>query len=136
LQTTILWLDLSEMYWTDNENNSTINCNKYDRGITKYNVCPKLVRPQIFTLTQVAFCFQSWIYSICSFCAVRFCHQQYCESAVFFYVHMVQTEGFQTKEVILNSDQWLLSFITNYFRNLCSQVPKYVSRKKNITASV
>jgi hypothetical protein len=28
---------------------------------------------------------------------------------------MVQGEGIQTKEVIINNDQWLLGYITNYF---------------------
>ena len=48
---------------------------------------------------------------------------------------MVQTEGFQTKEVIINNGQWLLGYITNYCTNFCSQGAKLVSRKKNITAS-
>jgi len=48
---------------------------------------------------------------------------------------MVQTEGFQTNEVIINNGQWLLCYITNYFTNFCSQGPKHVSRKRNITAS-
>ena len=43
---------------------------------------------------------------------------------------MVQTEGFQTKEVIINNGQWMLGYITNYFTNFCSPVPKHVSRKK------
>jgi hypothetical protein len=34
-----------------------------------------------------------------------FSHQQYCASAIFFYVNMVQNEGFQTKEVIINNGQ-------------------------------
>ena len=66
------------------------------------------------------------------FPSVQFCHQQYRASAIFFYVNMVQTEGFQTKQLIPNNGQWLLDYITNYFTNFCSQVPKHVSRKKNI----
>jgi hypothetical protein len=34
-----------------------------------------------------------------------FCHQKYCASAVSFYVNVVQNEGFQTKEVIINNGQ-------------------------------
>jgi hypothetical protein len=45
---------------------------------------------------------------------------------------MVQTEGIQTKEVIINKDKQLLGYITNYFTNFYSQVPKHVCRKKNI----
>ena len=47
MQTTILQLNLFEMYWTDNENESMINCIKFNTGNSYYNVCPKLVRPQI-----------------------------------------------------------------------------------------
>jgi len=32
----------------------------------------------------------------------------------FFYVNKVKTEGFQTKEVIVNNGQWLLGYITNF----------------------
>jgi len=42
-----------------------------------------------------------------------FCHQQYRASAIFFYVNMVQNEGLQTKEVIINNGQWMLGYTTN-----------------------
>ena len=48
---------------------------------------------------------------------------------LFFHVNKVKTEGFQTKEVI-NNGQWLLGYLTNYFTNFRSQVPKHVSRRK------
>jgi hypothetical protein len=35
------------MYWTNNENESMINCIKINTGDTLYKVYPKLVRPQI-----------------------------------------------------------------------------------------
>jgi len=84
----------------------------------------------MFTFTKVALSLQRWISTICSFHTVQFCHQQYCLSAIFIYVNMVQTERFQTKEVIINNRQWLLGYSTNYFTNFCSQVPKHVSSKK------
>jgi len=43
---------------------------------------------------------------------------------------MVKTDGFQTKEVIINNGQWLLGYITNDFTNFCSQGPKHVGIKK------
>jgi hypothetical protein len=67
------------------------------------------------SLLQVAVCFQRWISRICSFYTVQFCQQQYCVAAVYFYVNMVKTKVFQTKEVITNNGQCLLGYITNYF---------------------